>query len=57
VQFISCATDCVCKEEDISLQPRYLLYRVLETDPGARHLESMFMGKDGLQKQLIDGNK
>jgi hypothetical protein len=39
VQLISCASDCICKEENISLQPRHLLRRILETDSRARHLE------------------
>ena len=38
VKLISCASDRGSKEEGITLQPRDLHGRILESDSGARHV-------------------
>ena len=41
VQLISCASNGVCKQEDISLQPGYFHWRILEPSSWTRHFEYM----------------
>jgi hypothetical protein len=49
VQLVSCASNGVCKEEDVSLQPGDFIGRILETNSWTRHFEYGCIKKDSIE--------
>jgi hypothetical protein len=63
VQLVSLTSNAICKEQDISLQPRNFLGRILKTSSWAAHFATVFVMKrikvvfDGIELRIKKENK